>query len=579
MSNPILEAALNYRFHNISVIPVGKNKIPLIPWKDFQTRLATPEEISKWFTDLKDAQLGIVTGKISNLTVVDIEAGGDPSFLPQNTSIIKTGGGGWHYYYLYEPGVANSARIRDLVDIRGEGGYVVAPPSSSDKGLYSLVKSESCSKFPGHLFGLKDAVKSKQATNTVSSDEYPGYGEGRRNDEMTRYIGSVLTRIHPSDWEKLAWTIIASANQKNTPPLSDFELRNSFRSIMETEKRKSPDRWNKKSNNTNTPQAWESETEDDIVLMSEVAEAQSIKIDDINPLGYPIFDEAILGGSVPGDLIIVSAPTGEGKTSFCQSLTVNFLNDNKKVLWFSYEVLMSYLWQKFQKMQVKSDSFIFAPFKHTTGNVGWIEKKVKEAKTKFGVKVVVIDHLGFLMPKMKQDDISRNYAAYLTQVVREIKTLAVQEEIIIILPVHMRKTEKPDINDIRDASGIAQEADLVFIMERIKNEGDAAGTAYYSEYTKISLVKNRKTGKSVVGKFHMISEKFTYDENETMKKAASGAERGRGSNNVFRGAVKKEIPKYNEDGTPNIMHPEFGKEEVDVDKTINNAMENNKMNI
>lgn len=579
MQQEILKMALAYISNNISIIPVGRNKIPLIPWKEFQERRAKPEEVKKWFSDMPDAQIGIVTGKISNLTVVDIEAGGDPSFLPQNTSIIKTGGGGWHYYYVYEPGVANSARIRELVDIRGEGGYVVAPPSSSDKGPYSIVSGANCIKFPKHLFGISEPVRSNSGSQSASSADYPGYGEGRRNDEMTRYIGSVLTRIHPSDWDTLAWSIIVSANQKNTPPLADFELRNSFRSIMETEKRKSPDRWNKKSNNTNTPPAWDSETGDDVVLMSDVAAAQSIQIEDINPLGYPLFDEAILGGSTPGDLIIVSAPTGEGKTSFCQSLTFNFLKDNKKVLWFSYEVLMSYLWKKFESMGTKAEDFVFAPFKHTTGNVGWIEKKVKEAKQKFGVKVVVIDHLGFLMPKMSQNDISRNYAAYLTQVVREIKTLAVQEEIIIILPVHMRKTDSPDINDIRDASGIAQEADLVFIMERIKNEGDAALTSYYSQYTKISLVKNRKTGKSVVGKFHMISERFDYDENETMKRAAEKVVDKDNKSDKWNKTKKEEPKLYDEDGKPNIMHPDFGKKELDVDEAIKKSLENSKMNI
>ena len=33
----------------ISVIPVGKDKIPLVPWKEFQTRYATEEEVRKWF--------------------------------------------------------------------------------------------------------------------------------------------------------------------------------------------------------------------------------------------------------------------------------------------------------------------------------------------------------------------------------------------------------------------------------------------------------------------------------------------------------------------------------------------------
>ena len=134
INNSLLLFALGaVKVDHISVIPVGKNKIPLILWKEFQTRFATEEEITDWFEKFDDPQIGFVTGKISNLTVVDIEKGGDPSFLPQDTTIISTGGGGFHYYYEYEEGINNKARIKELVDIRGEGGYVVSAFSVSEK--------------------------------------------------------------------------------------------------------------------------------------------------------------------------------------------------------------------------------------------------------------------------------------------------------------------------------------------------------------------------------------------------------------------------------------------------------------
>jgi hypothetical protein len=217
---------------------------------------------------------------------------------------------------------------------------------------------------------------------------------------------------------------------------------------------------------------------------------------------------------------------------------------------------MSYLWQKFEKMGIKPEEFVFAPFKNTTGNVGWIEKKVKEAKQKFGIKMVVIDHLGYLMPKMKQDGISGNYATFLTQIVREIKTLAIQEEIIICLPVHMRKTESPDINDIRDSAGIAQEADLVFVMERLKNTvgSEAAAMEYYSQYTKISLIKNRKTGKSVVGKFHTQSELFVYSEEETRKKEEVPPQDKKKYYHPDHRTEQK-VKDRDDHGVPNIMSP------------------------
>jgi len=105
-----------------SIIPICKDKKPLISWKEFQTRKPTKEEVEEWFRKFPDMNIGIVTGKISNLAVVDIEKGGSCAGLP-DTLIAQTGGGGWHYYYQYTEGIDNRARIRELTDIRGEGGY------------------------------------------------------------------------------------------------------------------------------------------------------------------------------------------------------------------------------------------------------------------------------------------------------------------------------------------------------------------------------------------------------------------------------------------------------------------------
>lgn len=158
MNQKLLQSALLLIDKKISVIPVGRNKVPLISWTEFQSRYATHDEIKGWFERFPDAQLGIVTGKISNLTVVDIEFGGDPSFLPQNTTIVQTGRLGWHYYFQYFSGMRNKARIKELVDIRSEGGYVMAPESESEHGKYYLLNSVPSIKFPANLFSEERAV-------------------------------------------------------------------------------------------------------------------------------------------------------------------------------------------------------------------------------------------------------------------------------------------------------------------------------------------------------------------------------------------------------------------------------------
>jgi len=524
MNLPLRERAKMFLIENkYSVFPTGKNKIPLVPWIEYQNRFPTIEEIDAWWDKFPEAQIGIVTGEISNLTVVDVEKGGDASFLPQNTTMVKTGGGGIHLYYVYAEGIKNSTRIKELIDIRSEGGYVVAPYSSSDKGSYEYIKQvDELLPFPRELFPEKQTYQNQPApaasitytdVNKKMVDSYTGFGAGQRNDQMTKFIGKVVSRINPAHWETVGWSIVTAANAKNTPPLSARELQVTWNSIKG---RKTHDIPIEGQIPGPTEPSWPSgDGSDEVKLMSTVAAEQQINTDDIYPLEMPCFDEAILGGVCPGDLVVISAQTGQGKTSLAQDWTISFLRGERKtpVLWFSYEVLVSQLWKKFKTMGAEDNELIVIPAKNTSGNVIWLEEKIKEAKEKFNCKVVVIDHLGFLLPKttgVMGKNMSLNYSAYLTQVMRDIKTIALQEEIIVVLPVHMKKTDNIDMEAIGNSAGIGQESDLVFLMERERNRGKEA-KSYFTDFTKITLAKNRKTGKTVSAWFTMIKERFAYD--------------------------------------------------------------------
>lgn len=534
------EKLLNYALESvrkgISVIPVGKNKIPLISWKEFQGRHASEEEIKSWFEKFDDPQIGFVTGKISNLLVIDIEKGGDPSFLPQDTTIVGTGGDGYHYYFKFEEGIMNKARIRPLIDWRGEGGYVVSPNSVSDKGGYSLLQEKTLLDFPKELFPAEEktdifdtAQKGFRHFEKKEIESYQGAGKGQRNDCMTKYIGYVLTQIHPADWETEALGLIDRANNMNVPPLSQKELLRTFESIKGIERRNNPlghIRSNFESSSTISQESSNDipapimEDNDEVMHIADVADSQVINQDEVFPLEMPCFDEAILGGVSPGDVITIAGQPGHGKTTLCQDWTMSMIRGDKKAkaLWFSYEVLVSHVWKKFQEMGMTREDCAFIPLKHSTGNVAWIEAKIKEGKKKFETKVVFIDHLGFLLPKtngIMGRNMSSNHSAFLTQIMRDLKTIAIQEEVIIFLPVHMKKPDYARkvsaIEDISGSAGPAQESDLVFLIEREKDK-DKETNRLFTDVTKITLAKNRKTGTTVVGNFNMIKGRFSYDD-------------------------------------------------------------------
>ncbi len=140
-----LKAALWYQENGFSVIPVKPTKKPFIKWEKYQTERAEPDQIRAWWKRWSDANIGIVTGHISGLDVLDVDtkAGYDAlnEFLPDSllTPTCRTPGGGWHFYFSHKPGLMNRARVLTDCDVRTDGGYIVAPPSKNGQNKYAWI--------------------------------------------------------------------------------------------------------------------------------------------------------------------------------------------------------------------------------------------------------------------------------------------------------------------------------------------------------------------------------------------------------------------------------------------------------
>lgn len=98
------------------------------------------DQVLDWWNAMPDANIGMPTGTASGLDVLDVDSrhDGETSLAtleerygpPLVTAVALTGGGGRHLYFLHVPKVRNSAgRLGPGLDVRGEGGYVVLPPS------------------------------------------------------------------------------------------------------------------------------------------------------------------------------------------------------------------------------------------------------------------------------------------------------------------------------------------------------------------------------------------------------------------------------------------------------------------
>jgi hypothetical protein len=238
VTKSLLPVALDYLDRGWSVIPIRIEdgvKKALVKWKPFQTRRAEPEEVQRWWKEFPDALVGIVTGEISNLVVVDIDPkhGGDadtwakrqPSGLRANTR-----SGGAHFYYSYPEGgrVRNSAgRIAKGIDVRAEGGYVVAPPSSG----YSWA---SRGKAP--VYRDEAPREEVRAERTDSGEQWlarllKGVGEGERDDACSRLAGYYLKKKVPQD---VVIQTLLNWNQLNDPPLSEADIYKTVESVART---------------------------------------------------------------------------------------------------------------------------------------------------------------------------------------------------------------------------------------------------------------------------------------------------------------------------------------------------------
>lgn len=246
-------AALAYAARAWSPIPVEpRGKRPLVPWLEFQQRVAEGGEIAAWFARWPDANVGIVTGRVSRIVVVDVDArhGGLDSLrelerahgaLPPTVE-ATTGGGGRHLYFGADAGLHNRVGLRPGIDLRGEGGCVVAPPSIHPSGRrYAWVAARA----PDALAPAVLPAWFVAVLRGASPSGHPlahwrrlireGVVEGERNNTLASLSGHLLRRGIDAD---VALELLLAWNRMRCrPPLPDDEVARVVASIARLHER------------------------------------------------------------------------------------------------------------------------------------------------------------------------------------------------------------------------------------------------------------------------------------------------------------------------------------------------------
>jgi len=152
-SDAMKQAALCYYDHGWTVLPMkleGKQKRPLVRWKEYQERRPSRKQVVAWWDKWSDAGIGVVLGPVSGLLCVDVD-GEKPhqilidllGSLPLCPS-VKSGSADPFRYHLYfqHPDVTTKAKAtpwnkagdKEKLEVRGTGGLAVLPPSLHGSG-------------------------------------------------------------------------------------------------------------------------------------------------------------------------------------------------------------------------------------------------------------------------------------------------------------------------------------------------------------------------------------------------------------------------------------------------------------
>ena len=198
------------------VFPVAAgNKSPLVKWRSEDPASSDLDQVNKWHIRWGDTNWGLATGAVSGVFVIDTDSKEGYDWVVAqgltDTYVVKTGGNkhsyGYHFYFQH-PGVPIKNSARDLapgVDVRGDGGYVLMPPSVTDLP-YTVAKQAAVAAAPAWLVDKVRKTESERLAAVVGDlsaqdvehglniyrkacREYPETPDGQWNIELNKLAG------------------------------------------------------------------------------------------------------------------------------------------------------------------------------------------------------------------------------------------------------------------------------------------------------------------------------------------------------------------------------------------------------
>lgn len=253
-----VETALSYVERGWKVFPIRPGMKTPATKNGFKDATTDAEQVKAWWAEGLDYNVGIATGKESGFTVIDLDG-------PHTRDVLKAHGlklpqtykvrtpNGYHIYLAYEPAIKQTAGglvagdecscERDgspkkcAIDVRNDGGYVVAPPSKRDDGgEYKVFADEPLGTWPeiGPLLGRKRPTGSLkddwqgEKPSWVSELLVNGAPDGQRNGAASRLAGYFRSINVPRDIAMASMKQFADACK---PPMDYQEMQDVVESV------------------------------------------------------------------------------------------------------------------------------------------------------------------------------------------------------------------------------------------------------------------------------------------------------------------------------------------------------------
>lgn len=465
--------AKEYVRAGLSVIPLKpRNKIPALPWREFQERLPAEEELESWFGNGSRNNIGIVTGAISGLAVLDADSAEAVEWCETNLPLTPTvqTARGRHYYFKFRPGLKNSVNVNGLnLDVRGEGGYVAAPPSEHETGVtYAWIEGRGLDELP--LAELPEIIHVRPCLDKAPIKELlKGMVAGHRNASLARIAGTLFSK--GLDYDE-ALSLCLAWNQRNSPPLPEREVKTTVESIFKThlrnhESESKPEHTSDKKGTPGIKQP--SMAPISLKALLEKPENQ------VNWLVEGVFPAGGLSG------VVGKPKTGKSTLARQQALAIargdDFLGRKTQqgpVIYYALEEKESEVKKHFIDMGVEGDEPIY---NYSGGSTKDAIEQIGAAIQEFRPVLVIIDPL-FRLVRVKDG----NDYAQMTQAIEPILRMARDTGAHLQFVHHAPKAEREEAGDaVLGSTAIFASVDTLLFIKRHENYRTVQTVQRYGE--------------------------------------------------------------------------------------------------